>query len=319
MFEKLREIIESYNSIVIYGHPNPDGDCYGSQLALREGIKLNYPNKKVYATGTGLRRFRNTLGKMDDVSDETISESLAILVDGNDLYRMEDQRVWNAKAWIKIDHHIDTGHYTQGEYVLDEDADSTCSLIVKMFQECGWKMNSNIASLLFLGILTDTGRFQYIRDFVEAFDQASWLCQMGAEPRPIYTALNRTPEMSLVFKGYVFSHYKKTEAGVIYLELDKETIARFKLTAARAGNMVNLISNIEGYPIWVFITETEEGFSHIEFRSNGPEVQALAASIGGGGHKYASGVTLPEFNEKTTKMVIDLCDKALLEWKKEGN
>ena len=58
MFEKLREIIESYNSIVIYGHPNPDGDCYGSQLALREGIKLNYPNKKVYATGTGLRRFR---------------------------------------------------------------------------------------------------------------------------------------------------------------------------------------------------------------------------------------------------------------------
>ena len=319
MFEKLKSIIEAHNSIVIFGHPNPDGDCYGSQLALREGIKLNYPNKKVYAVGTGLRRFRDTLGKMDVVEDEVINCSLAILVDGNDLYRMEDQRVWNAKAWIKIDHHVENGRFTQGEFVLDEDANSTCSLITKMFIECGWKMTPRIADLLYLGILTDSGRFQYIEDFVDAFHEVAWLCEQGANPKPLGDALNRTPEISLIFKGYVYSHYKKTENGVIYLALDKKTIAEFNLTAARAGNMVNLLSNIIGYPIWVFITETEEGLSHIEFRSNGPEVQSLAASIGGGGHKYASGVTLPSYDQETIDMVIGLCDKALVEWKKEGH
>ena len=69
MFEKLKKAIEDYNSIVIFGHPNPDGDCYGSQLGLRDTIRLNYPNKKVYAVGTGLRRFRNTLGRMDVIED----------------------------------------------------------------------------------------------------------------------------------------------------------------------------------------------------------------------------------------------------------
>lgn len=318
MFEKLKSIIEAHDSIVIFGHPNPDGDCYGSQLALREGIKLNYPGKKVYAVGTGLRRFRKTLGAMDVIEDSVISNSLAILVDGNDCARMEDQRVWNAKAWIKIDHHVENGRFNEGEFVLDEDANSTCSLITQMFLECGWKINPLIADLLYLGIFTDSGRFQYIEDFVSAFKEAAWLCECGANPKPICAALNRTSEMSLIFKGYVYSHYRKTENGVIYLELDKKTIARFKLTAATAGNMVNLLGNIEGYPVWCFITETQEGYSHIEFRSNGPEVQSLAASIGGGGHKFASGVTLPEFNDQTTKMVIDLCDKTVIEWRKQG-
>ena len=53
MFEKVFEQIKKYDSIVIFGHINPDGDCFGSQIALRETIKLMFPNKQVFAVGKG--------------------------------------------------------------------------------------------------------------------------------------------------------------------------------------------------------------------------------------------------------------------------
>ena len=211
MFEKLKSIIEEHNSIVIFGHKDPDGDCYGSQIALREIIKLNYPEKKVYAVGSGLRRFHAYIGRMDNIDDVVIDHSLAVLVDGNDLYRMEDQRVWNAKSFIKIDHHVENGRFTQGEFVVRENANSTCQLITQMAIESGWKINPNIADALYLGIMTDTGRFQYIEDFPTSFKEVAWLCEQGAQPREINTILNRSNENSLAFKAYVYSHYQKSE------------------------------------------------------------------------------------------------------------
>lgn len=318
MFEELKKIIEAHNSIVIFGHPNPDGDCYGSQLGLRDTIRLNYPNKEVYAVGSGLRRFRETIGPMDEVKDEFIKKSLAILVDGNDLGRMEDQRVRDAKAWIKIDHHVENGKFTEGPFVVDEDANSTCELVTMMVLECGWKINPKIADLLLLGITTDSGRFQYINRFPEAFKQAAWLCEQGANPKPINDILNIINENTLRFRGYVYSHYKKTKNGVIYLALDKKTIAKYGLTASRAGNMVNLLSYIDGYPVWVFLTETEEGMLHAEFRSNGPAVQPIATSLGGGGHKMAAGLTVPSYDKETIDNIIGLCDEAARRYKETG-
>ena len=123
MFEELRQIIEENDSIVIFGHINPDGDCYGSQIGLRDLLRLNYPNKKVFAVGSGWHRFFDFIGTMDEVEDDVIKQSLAILVDGNDCDRMEDQRVWNAKAHIKIDHHIENYKFRIWTY---------CSMSIKI-------------------------------------------------------------------------------------------------------------------------------------------------------------------------------------------
>ena len=75
MFEELRKLIEQHDSIVIFGHPYPDGDCYGSQIGLRDVLRLNYPNKKVYAVGSGLRRYFDFISRMDVVDDEVIKNS----------------------------------------------------------------------------------------------------------------------------------------------------------------------------------------------------------------------------------------------------
>lgn len=317
MFEELLKIIEANDSIVIFGHIFPDGDCYGSQLGLRELIRLNYPNKKVYAVGSGLHRFFDLIGKMDEVSDEVIKNSLAVLLDGNDCSRMEDQRVLTAKEFIKIDHHIENYRFTEGKFVINNDANSTCEMIVQMAQESGWKFNPTISNALFLGILTDSGRFQYIEDFALSFKEAAFLCENGADPKAINDILNQTVESALKFRGYVFSHYKKTKNGVIYLTFKNKTLRSLHVSPNKAGTMVNLLSNVVGYPIWAFFCENPDGTCHAEFRSNGPGVQPIASKYGGGGHYLAAGVTLENMSDELVDKIIKECDKAILDYQKE--
>ena len=105
MYKKIWVKIKENDVITIFGHVIPDGDCYGSELGLKNAILENYPNKKVYALGSGLPKFFPLVGDMDKVEDEVIKSSLAIIVDTANLSRIEDQRYSLAKDIIKIDHH----------------------------------------------------------------------------------------------------------------------------------------------------------------------------------------------------------------------
>lgn len=317
MFSEIFALIKKYDIITIFGHVNPDGDCYGSELALRDSLRLAFPDKQVYALGSGCHRFFERIGEMDVVPLSTIQESLAIIVDANDFPRMEDQRIIEAKAWAKIDHHVDMGSFAQGPSVVSEDANSTCELVGDMIQECSLPINQKIAEALYLGILTDTGRFQFIKDFPKAFKQVAWLCEKGADPAVLNRILNITSESSLAFKGFVYSNYQKTKDGVVYLIINKEQLSHFGLSASKAGSMVNLLSNLKGYPIWVFFCENEDGTDHIEFRSNGPLVQPIALKYGGGGHALASGATTSTFDLNEIAKIVDDLDKTIVEFQKE--
>ena len=317
MFEKIVELIEQNDSIVIYGHVNPDGDCYGAQVGLREIILSLYPNKKVYITGTGCHRFFSLLDEMDDVSDEVIKNSLAILVDANDLPRMEDKRVYNAKAWAKIDHHIDTGTFTEGSQVVDTGANSACDILTGMAMELNANLSQKGATALYLGILTDSARFQFVTRYSETFERVKYLADKSARIEQINSLLAKTDEKSLMFKGYILSHYKKTKNGVIYIIYSKDKLQRLGLSANAASNMVNLLGNVEGYPVWCSFAEYTDGNVRVEIRSNGPAIQPCAARIGGGGHAHASGAQLKVLDYDTIEDVLQDLDKTVAKWRKE--
>lgn len=316
MFNQIWDLIKKHDSIVIYGHINPDGDCYGAQVGLKEIILANFKDKKVYITGTGVPRFFDIICKMDEVSDETIKESLAILVDGNDCARMEDSRVFTSKAFAKIDHHIDTGSFTEGPSVVDVDANSTCDIITGFVIEHNLKISKLGAQALYLGILTDSARFQFVNNYPQTFERAKFLCEQGADPHKLNKELNKTDELSLAAKGYVMSHYKKSKGGVISIVFDKETLRKIGISANHASNMINLLGNIEGYPVWCSFAEYEDGRVRAEFRSNGPAVQPVAVSIGGGGHAQASGAQLPKLDYEQIDSVIAKLDEAIKNWRK---
>lgn len=316
MFEKIIECIEKYDSIVIFGHKNPDGDCYGSAQGLKRTLSLKYPKKKIYVTGNGIAKYFKIIDRMDNVSDKVIKESLAILVDMNDLERSEDQRIYNCKAFCKIDHHVDTGSFTEGPQVVIEGANSTCDIVVGMIQECQLPVDDKVANALYLGILTDSSRFQFVSDYPTTYDRVAFLCRKGANPKMINSVLAMSTENELRCKAYVLSHYQKTKNGVLYIVFSKETLKELNLHANMASGLINLIGNIEGYPVWASFAEYEDGKVRMELRSNGPAVQPIALTVGGGGHRNAAGGTLQKYDEAEIARIVGLLDEAAKEYKK---
>ena len=120
MYQKIWDKIKGADVITIFGHVIPDGDCYGSELGLKNAILDSFPNKKVYALGSGLPKFFSLCGEMDDVDDEVIKSSLAIIVDTANLSRIEDQRYALAKDMVKIDHHLLQDHFGEPEVILND-------------------------------------------------------------------------------------------------------------------------------------------------------------------------------------------------------
>lgn len=317
MIEEIIKLIEKHDSIVIFGHINPDGDCYGSAVALKQIIKLNFPNKKVYITGSGLDFYFKFLTRMDKVNDETISHSLGILLDGNDLERMEDKRVYNCLAWAKIDHHVDNGTFTQGPSLVEEDANSTCDILTGLVMKYNWKIDELAANALFLGILTDTGRFQFVQHYDTTFERATFLVKNGANPKILNRLMSVVDEKMVKATGYITTHYKKTPNGVSYISLNQEELKALKMPPRIISYFVNSIGNIKGYPVWAAFVENDDHTMRVEFRSNGPSVQPYALTLGGGGHRLAAGATVKEYNEENINKLVNDLDEIARIYKEE--
>jgi len=308
MFEEILSHIKAADIITIHGHRNPDGDCFGSQMAVKLAINASYPKKKVFVVGSGLNGYENIIGNTDVVSDDIIKESLAIIVDANDFSRCEDQRVSTAHDFVKIDHHVDTGSFL-GPQVVDERSDSTCSLVLEMLKEGCLIIDEKCANALYLGILTDTGRFQFSFDYKKTFENVGYILRKGANPREIVNILNtRTPNV-VSFKGHYFSKARYNEHGVLWVALSQKDFKKFNVDESLASEYVNLLSNVKGIKLWVSFTERKDGTLHCEFRSDYLNVQKVASVLGGGGHKHASGTTLPKYNAKNIKYILTLLNE----------
>lgn len=311
MFEAIISKIEQYDSIVIFGHINPDGDCYGSQIALRGILRNRYPEKKIYAVGSGLKKFFEIIGPMDVVSDEVIAQSLCVVLDSNDLNRLEDKRAFTAKDFAKIDHHIDTFTFHEGPEVIDATATSTCELIYRFAEEAKMEIDLISASALYLGMMTDTGRFQFADNFVRMFDIASHLCSLGVDPILLNKTNNLVPEITLTMKAFIYGHTVKDSNGIIYAIVTKEDRKKMGVTSAQIVGNTSLLSYVANYPIWLIISETDTEGMQVEMRSSMFDVQKIAVHFGGGGHTFAAGFTIKEFSEEAIQELLNMCAETI--------
>ena len=297
MFEKILQQIKKYDSIVLFGHIDPDPDCFGSQVALKESLLTAYPNKHVFVVGSGCPNFFALLGRPDLIDKETACQSLGVILDGNGKDRMEENICYFCKEFVKIDHHIETSEFSDGPSVVDTNSSSTCELIYRFLVESKLPITETVANALYAGILTDTGRFNYVNDYAGLFGITKELCSYGANPVAINKALNVINENELAFKGYILTHYKKSDLGILYILLNEKVLSKYKISSNVAHHYVNLLSNVKGYKIWLLGLPTDQGDYHYEIRSTGADIQKVAVKYGGGGHKCAAGYSIPEFSK----------------------
>lgn len=315
--KKILNKVKEYDTIIIHRHANPDLDAIGSQIGLREIIKANFPDKKVYVVGDE-NRFC-FIGKMDHIEDDIYENSLVIICDVAVAHMISDYRYMLAKEIVVIDHHqnpVDlafNGEEYHGQiYSLIKPNYIACAeLIADISKHLKLKITPLGATALYGGITTDSGRFQYGNDLENAFLVAAYLMKNGADPQFIYRNLYvETLEMRLM-KNYFQSKMQLTKNNVGYMFNDKDVFEKFKVdffTVSRG--MVNLMAGIDKVKIWANFTYDSKTDKVIgEFRSRDISIVDIAKKYGGGGHECACGATLNDFAE--AKQVLDDFDKLL--------
>lgn len=302
-YAEVFKLIEEAETITIFGHIYPDGDCFGSEIGLKLALSHFYPQKKIYAIGGGYRSVPKSFPSFDEVDDETIANSLAIIVDLSNAARINDPRGLTAKKKIKIDHHIFTEVFADVE-IIEDDRIACAEILAKMLLDHFGSLPQLAAEALYLGITTDSGRFLYSPVDEKLFTTVSRLLALKIDVKKIYDALYEVDPKSLRFKAYVYQNFK-IEDGIAYMVFTKEILKEINMEKNQAAVQVNLIGSLKGTYAWVFFSEGEDGAVRVELRSNSFPVQPVAVAFNGGGHLQASGCVLrdiSDYNKVLAKM-----------------
>lgn len=303
MYNSLIEVIEKYDTIVIARHIGVDPDALCSQLALRDTIRLNYPNKKVLAIGTGSAKFAH-IGRLDKL--ETVENALLIVTDTPDKKRVDSVDFSQISSIVKIDHHPFMEDFG-GLEIIDDEASSACEILMRIIYSTKLEIDSKISELLYMGVVSDSNRFLFDSSTPALFSLISYfLAKYPFSISECYQKLYLRPMNEVRLEGYIALNMKVTENGLGYIPITNDVILQFGVDSASAGNMINNFNFIKEVVVWVTMTEDVKNSQiRVSIRSRGPEINKIAEKYHGGGHKFASGARVKTM-EEAMQIVNDL-------------
>jgi len=292
ILEKIRE----YDRIMLFRHVRNDGDCVGATKGLKAIIQLTWPEKDVYLIDEDTAQYLDFLGPEDSpVPDELYADALGIVLDTASEARISNEKYKLCKELIKIDHHIPLENY--GDYVwVEEERSSACEMVVKFYDafKDELKIDSEAATYLYTGMVTDSGRFRYSDVDGDTLRNAAILLDVGVDTETLFARLYLEAFEYLKFKAHIYQKMQITENGVAYIYIDQEMQKEFGLSLEQASACIGNLDSIRGCICWIAFIETgdEKGSIRVRLRSRFVHINSIAENYRGGGHACASGATL---------------------------
>lgn len=294
MYESVLAKILAYDTIIIHRHKRPDGDALGSQIGLRELLRVNFPQKNIYAVGddAGIYAFMEG-AEMDTIADSAYEGALAVVLDSGASALVSDERYRLAKETVRIDHHIFAEQFCDLE-IVDTSYESCCGMVAHFAMESGLRLSPLSAKSLYTGMVTDSGRFRYDAVTARTHALASFLMGESFDTNALFRDLYADSYENKAKKAEFILRVQFTEQNTAYIYTTKEELQNLGVdTFTASRGMVNTMADIRGVDIWVNFTETEQGVL-CEIRSADKNINPIAVKYGGGGHAKASGCTVAD-------------------------
>ena len=288
--------IKEYDRIMIFRHIRNDGDCVGATKGLKRILQLTWPEKEVYLIDEDTAKYLEFLGPEDEpVADELYRDALGIVLDTASENRISNQKYTLCRELVKIDHHIPLENY--GDYIwVEDEKSSACEMVVKFYDAFRdeLKMDSEAATYLYTGMVTDTGRFRYSDVDGDTLRHAAMLLDVGVDTETLYARLYLEAFEYLKFKAHIYQQMEITENGVAYIFVDRAMQEQFGLSLEQASAVIGNLDSIRGCICWIAFIETgdEKGTIRVRLRSRFVHINNIAEKYRGGGHAAASGATL---------------------------
>jgi phosphoesterase RecJ-like protein len=293
------EKIKEYDRIFIFRHIRPDGDCVGSSKGLCEILRLSSPEKDVRVVDWQKCDYLAFLDiEEESVADELYTDALAVVIDTATSDRISNQKFNLCREIVKIDHHIPVEDYGVINWV-EEHSSSACEMIARFYLEFKdqLKINERAATLIYTGMVTDSGRFRFRSVSGDTMRAAAAMLEAGVDTDRLYANLYIDDFDQLKFKAHVYNKMKITENGVAYIHVTAKMQEQFALTAEKASACVSYLDSIRGSLIWLAFIDNADGTIRVRLRSRFVTINEIAEKYRGGGHDCASGATLLKKSE----------------------
>ena len=297
------DLIKSSENILILAHKNPDGDAIGSVLGLADALKSIGKRVECFSKDAVPDIFC-FLPNISEIKNQTILKKydLVVLLDCTLFARaglIDIKEIASSFDKILIiDHHpkneTECDYYENCVSVIDDKASSTAVLIYALLKKANIKITKDIANCLLTGIFTDTGGFQHSNTDSQTLEAAAEFMKKGSRVDKIAKNIFNSKSMAAIkLWGTALSRIKtdpKTGMAVSYVS--REDMEKVGAKEDDLSGLINIINTVSDAKFSLLLTESEDCKVKGSLRSEeykGIDVSRIARSLGGGGHKLASG------------------------------
>lgn len=301
----IRDAILQRQRFVITSHARPDGDAIGSQVAMMWALRQLGKEVQIVDADPAPPHFQVFPGMEDIRLAKTVDGQFdaAIVMECGDLSRTGVEGLEKYFV-INIDHHV--GNTGYGALNWFDPGSAACGeMVFDLIVALGVKLTPEIATHIYVTILTDTGGFHFSHITPRTFDICRRCTEAGAQPeaiaRAIYdsSTMGRLRLMGAVLHTLEFEGGGRAAVAALTLKLLQDTGA----THDDADGLINIPLNVKDIQAVAFFKEVAPDDFRVSLRSKGDvDVNRVANVFGGGGHKNAAGCTLngpyPEVRRK---------------------
>jgi phosphoesterase RecJ-like protein len=317
IIDQILRAVRAGKTFFLTGHERPDGDTVGSELAFASFLRRQkkrvtianahpIPSDLSFLSGARSARDGKRFNGRWDVAvvfECSGPERMGNIID------LKTQ----ARTVINIDHHAH--HAFFGDInLINPRASSNSEQLFHLFERARWTMTPAEATALYVGVVTDTGRFQYDSVSPETHRVAAGLLEAGADVAGVSRRIFGTRSLAaLKLLSRALSSFRLDAEGRLSLMV----LTQADFTAAGAGpddteEIVNHGLLPSGVEATALVRENDDGEVKFSLRGHGRvDLCKVAVAFGGGGHRNAAGVTLPGPVEQALARVLPVLRAAL--------
>jgi len=300
--EALAELRQA-EKLLLTTHENPDGDALGSLLSMhwilgqlgKDSVMYMSPDEFPLPYEYRDMVFEGIIGAPpDDLDERTI-----VFLDCGNIDRMPvDFLKGDGLHILNIDHHHDNTRFGTVNLV-DATASCTAEIVWRLARELGAELTPGIADAMYVGLVTDTGRFSYENTSPESHRMAAELMEAGVNPHLVYRRLYEDlPFRRLQLLQRALASVQRHDDGAMTLaSLTREDFAETDALETDSEGIVDHMRAVEGTAVAVLVRELlakdREGLRKVSLRATDGrvDVSRIARSLSGGGHPQAAGFT----------------------------
>lgn len=309
-YKQCAKTLLGHENLLILTHRNPDGDTMASAAALCSALRRGGRTACLYHNPQVNDKLRPFVEEYFAPAGYKYKYVVAVDIATEGLLPQGYEGMVN----LCIDHHPTNSHYAGADLVRPEKS-SCAEVVMELIQNINTEITKEEATLLYIGLSTDTGCFQYANTNAATMRAAAELLRLGADNAMVNLRFFRKASRArLMLESMIYAgmdYYRDGRISVATVTLDM--MEKAGATEDDCDDLAGLAGRAEDAVVSITIKEQGDGNCKISVRSN-PEVSSsdICAVFGGGGHAMAAGCTIMGTPQMAKELLLQVIDEV---WK----